>query len=327
MQSTLAESIRSLERRRKSLLLTAALGGIAASAALGLIALSVPSIFWQLLGASAGRPPAYALWPSVFALGICAAYFSSLWGVTKYRWAFKNEVVHRLIKTVDASIAYEPALGINQADFQRSGLFFRQPNWYHTEDQIRGTVHGALFTAAEVNAEYRSHDSKGDKVSDTIFSGLFVKIELPSALSERVVIVSDDAEFLSRTAAKVLQSFDITKPGRVVRFEEDSAFEDVYAVYAASEDEARGLLTPAFRRQLTDLRERSFDEIRIAFSTNEIYVAVTNDDVVLSLPHTTELTKFEPSLWRSLTDANRLETHAEHVRLVLKLVRTLVERG
>lgn len=327
MPSSLVESVRSFERWRKSLIALFGLAALAAFVGLGALAERLPLAFWQHFGFPAGRPPWFLLWPGILVLALGVGYLASYWGALRYRFAFKNQVIQRIVKSVDPSLTYEPALGIGQDDFIRSRLFFIPPNWYQTEDQIRGRVGSVAFTAAEINAEYRKVDSKGEKEADTIFCGLFVKIDRRLPLTERVLVLPDDVEFRSRTAAKILQSFDITRPGRVVRFDEDHPFEEVYAVYASSEDEARRLLTPSLRRALTSFREKTYDSISIAFHPDAIYVAIAKEEVGFALLHTTELKAFEPNLWRSLNDVSALEAHADDVRSILSLVQTVSQGG
>ncbi|NJN77059.1 MAG: hypothetical protein HC803_00980 [Saprospiraceae bacterium] len=86
----------------------------------------------------------------------------------KLKNAYKDEVITEIIHSIDDSFYYNRESKISEQEFKASQLF-QHPDRYTGEDGIVGKLDKTDFEFSEINAEYRTQDSKGKTSYHTIF--------------------------------------------------------------------------------------------------------------------------------------------------------------
>ena len=128
------------------------------------------------------------------------------------------------------------------------------------------------------------------KSGRTVFDGLLFEIGVPLAFSGRVLIGRDVGNFANAINTFFKEKFG--KKEQRVQFD-DEVFEKRYEVYASDVDEARRLITPAFRHTMVSLAE--------AHDEKSLGAAFVDEVFLLAVPIKGDL--FEPgSVTRSVYD-------------------------
>ena len=105
------------------------------------------------------------------------------------------------------------------------------------------------------------------------FRGMFGSHANTHSCRGSVILLPDHLESKIGYLAHSIQSYRSKNGARHVMLE-DPEFENLFAVYADDEVEARKILTPAMMRRITDLRKAFGKDLMISFSGEMLYYAV-----------------------------------------------------
>lgn len=142
-------------------------------------------------------------------------------------------------------------------------------------------LHGKDLAANPLTMLYRSvvRPIFGTRVESTMhtFRGMFGYCQVPRRFKGYVLLLPDHLENRVGYLAQAIQHIRQKNGARFVHLE-DPEFEDLFAVYADDEVEARMVLTPAMMRRMTELR-RSFNrDLMISFKGDTLYFASETPD-------------------------------------------------
>lgn len=122
----------------------------------------------------------------------------------------------------------------------------------------------------------------GTRIESTMHSsrGMFGYNDSSLYSNGAVIILPDNLEDKIGYLAHSIQSFRRKNEARLVVLE-DPEFENLFAVYADDEVEARKILTPAMMRRITKLRRMFGRELMLSFNGEKVYYASATSDSFL----------------------------------------------
>ncbi len=255
----------------------------------------------------------WLLWPSL-ALFLVALIFIILVQkpMKEFRARYKSDVISRIIEFIQPGLSYMPQAMISEHEFRHSGLFLKEPDRYHGEDMVSGTVGKTDMKFSEVRAQYKTEtrDSKGNRHTQwhDIFRGIFFVADFNKDFATRTLVLPDKAEKLFGSfLGSAFQKMNKFR-GELVKLE-NPEFEKEFAVYGEDQIESRYVITPDLMEKILDFRKKHRQSISISFISSKMYVAI---------PVFKDL--FEPNYAKSVFDKAVMTEYFEYLRLVLGIV-------
>lgn len=253
----------------------------------------------------------------VGAVGSVIVYFIGIHGPAEaYKQAFKAQVIGRLVAERYEDASFSAGGGIGQAEFESSRLYQQGIDRYNTEDLIEARLGATGFRMAEIHAEYKttSTDGKGRTTTHwhTIFKGRFLVARFSKRFHGTTLVLSEAWRLFGMSGLEKVTL-------------EDPAFEELFAVYATDQVEARYLLSPSLMERLVASRQKLDAKVQAAFMDDHVILAIPD-------PHN----RFEPpSFWSSspLISEEDVQTYAADIALAAELIdalnleRRIWERG
>ena len=234
---------------------------------------------------------------------------------TRYQYAYKSNVVPRLLSLIDPGLSYEVTGGISSSTFVGTELFSTTPDRYKTEDLIHGMYGKTFLQLAEIDAEEKrtTRDSKGRTRTSyvTIFKGLLLIADFNKHFQGRTFVFPDVAESLLGNFGRLFQKLGGRSETDLIRLE-DPDFENAFAVYSTDEIEARYILSTAMMQRLLQMRERFGKSVRIGFKESSI---------VLAVPHNEEF--LDPSTRVSARETSQISEMLFELTYFLDLIKEL----
>lgn len=237
------------------------------------------------------NPPGYLL---IASIALSATGF--LWYIivtyhqkSNYRQSFKSNVVTAIVALYNPDWEYLCDSSIEQADYERSGLFRHRVDRYQGDDLVKGKIDRTDFQFSELHTQYKqvTYGSKGERREHwvTIFRGLFMHADFNKNFSGTTYVLPDTAEKLLGAFGQSLQK--LSSRGDLVKLE-NVEFEKRFVVYSSDQVEARYILTPAMMEAMVKLSSAFDSDVFFSFVGSRVYVARSFSGGL-----------FEPNLFRS----------------------------
>ncbi|MFV0376987.1 MAG: DUF3137 domain-containing protein [Mangrovibacterium sp.] len=296
-QTQLAPALLALEAERKTVVKR--------------ILLSTAILLLGVLFFIVGRGATYAIVAGVvIVIGAIISYAFASERYNLYKQAFKNNIVPKVVASIDPSWCYSPQSHISQAEYYQSRLFEKRCDRFKGDDLITGMIGKTDFRLSELHTEYRTVtvDNKGRRSEQwhTIFKGLFVHADFNKEIKDQTFVLPDTAERLLGKWGQKLQSFD--PRGQLVKLE-NPEFETYFVVYASNQTEARYILTPIVMEALVTMRKQFNTEIAISFVGTRVYFAFSFSQDL-----------FEPRLFSSgvrFTDIEQMQYQFNMITVII----------
>jgi hypothetical protein len=193
-----------------------------------------------------------------------------------YKRDFKNNIVRKIIESIDSGWVYSPEACIGQDEYVQSGLFRKSWDRYNGDDLISGVIDKTDFRLSELHTQYKTvtHDSKGRRTEQwhTIFKGLFAHADFNKEIKEETYVLPDLAERIFGKWGQKLQKFN--SRGELVKLE-NPEFEKYFVVYSGDQIEARYILTPVMMEAIVNIRKHFNKEIFISFIGSRVFIAMS----------------------------------------------------
>ena len=218
--------------------------------------------------------------------------------------SLRENVGPLLTQRIDERLALTPHAGILRSEFQASGLYGKTPDRYRTEDLVAGVLGQTAVRFADVHAERKIDDKYKD-----LFCGVLFVADFHKHFAGSVLVKPDLSEGKLGGLGRAVQRGSVGGKQRVEL--EDSEFENLFAVYADDETEARYLLTPDMMRRFVELTG-TLGSFRASFHDNQLYIA---------LPRSRGL--FEIDMSRSLLDLEAVRAAATDIHIFRGLIEAL----
>lgn len=259
--------------------------------------------------------------PIIIAVGATAVLNAWLWVC---RWAqrkaneyvarYKSTVVQGVVRFIDPALTYEPDSRVPEDAYKASGLFPRPFDRYTGDDCVRGRIGRTPIVFSEVHAEYKTTrptaTNRTKEVWHAIFHGLLFVCEFNKTFTSRTFVLPDKLEKAFGEVGAALQ-LGKTSYGELVKLE-DPEFERLFTVYGTDQIGARYVLSTSLMARLTEFRQKTRQEVRIAFADSNLYVAVSFGRDM-----------FEPRIWRSIVDYREIRSYFDDLQLVIGIVEDL----
>lgn len=194
---------------------------------------------------------------------------------TKYRSAYKTEVVKKIVALINPNYQYDPNKHIAESKYIDSRIFKTKHERFQGDDFISGTIEKTDFEFSELKAEYirETTDDDGKKQTEwvAIFQGLFFHAEFNKHITGETFVLPDTSE---KRWGKFAQKFQKDrKRGELVKLE-NPEFEKAFKVFSTSQQEARYILTPTMMEAMTDIQKRFNRPMNFSFIGARVYCAI-----------------------------------------------------
>lgn len=228
-----------------------------------------------------------------------------------YAHAFKDNIIHPLIKEIDKALDYSKMHYISQGYFERSRLFRKDIDRYRGNDLVKGEIEGIRLQFSDIHAEYETKDSKGRRSWHTIFQGLFIIADFNKHFKAQTLVYPDTAEKLfGKLVGSWLQKYNMSQE-RLVKMD-DPEFEKHFVVYGTNQIESRYILTHSMMKRLLDYKKRSKVPLYVSFVNTQIYLALEyNKDL------------FEPTVFSSLLEYRLIKEYISTLQLAIGIIEEL----
>ncbi len=225
----------------------------------------------------------------------------------KYKKAYKDIVISPLIKAINPNLSYYKDSCIAKEKFMASKIFLTHPDRYTGEDYVAGMVNKTMIEFSELNAQYRSTDSKGRTQYHTFFKGLFLIADFNKDFKGRTVVLPDSGEKTFGFLAKIFQKMNLMRDQLV--YMEDPEFEKNFKVYSNDQVEARYLLSPDFMKRCVELKQKFNKKIYFSFLNSQVCLAIYTD-----------YDYFNPKMNQSALNTDIIKGFYNEIAVLIKIV-------
>jgi hypothetical protein len=193
-------------------------------------------------------------------------------GVKAYKNEFKSRVITPFIKVINPTLSYQAKGHISKQQFKESKIFSESPDRFSGEDYIAGKIDKTEVEFSELNAQYRTTDSKGRSQYHTFFRGLFLIADFHKHFKGRTMVLPDTSEKMLGFIGKKLQKLNFGRDQLV--YMEDPEFEKEFVVYGTDQIESRYILSVSMIQRILDLKKKAGCKIYLSFLNSNVYLAV-----------------------------------------------------
>lgn len=231
---------------------------------------------------------------------------------TQYRYSYKNSLLACALKNIDESLQIDDEQALSEEEFISSQLFAKEPDRYHSEDQVYGFSGKTKFSFSEVHAEYKTvtQTKNGQRVDwHDILKGVVFFADFNKNFKGTTIVRPKDLG--TAFGAWIATTLPIFGLGEVVKLENPD-FDNNFVTYSNDQVEARYILTPAMMERICELNKRSSETISLSFTGSLVYIAFP-----LSGNY------FEPPFSKSLLDETLLQKDMELVQFMYGIIKEL----
>lgn len=228
-----------------------------------------------------------------------------------YTHAFKDNIIHPLIRQIDNSLNYAKTRHVSRAYFERSKLFRKHIDRYNGNDLVKGELDGVKIQFSDIHAEYKTRGSKGKTHWHTIFQGLFIVADFNKHFQAQTIVLPDKAEKLfGKMIGSWLQRNNMGREALIKM--DDPTFEQHFVVYGTHQVEARYILTHSMMKRLLDYKKR----IKVP-----LYISFVDKQIFLALEYNKDL--FEPTVFSSLLKYGLIVEYVRTLQLAVGMIEEL----
>ncbi|SHF60321.1 DUF3137 domain-containing protein [Pedobacter caeni] len=230
----------------------------------------------------------------------------------QYRYSYKHSLLAYALKNIDESLRIDDVQALSEEEFTSSQLFAKEPDRYHSEDQVSGFSGKTKFSFSEVHAEYKTvTQTKNGRREDwyDILKGVVFFADFNKNFNGTTIVRPKD--FGTAFGAWIATALPIFGSGEVVKLENPN-FDQNFVTYSNDQVEARYILTPAMMERICELNERSSETISLSFTGSLVYIAFP-----LSGNY------FEPPFSRTLLNDTLLQKDIELVQFMYDIIKEL----
>ncbi len=260
LYQTLQPRLQELDARRVKIRNTIVAGVV--TAALGVsscVTAFDPPAFLASQPAWRFGPMAFALLTLfLFGLAVARMLVPGVTGYRNYRAHFKKDVVAALVRAAQRGARYFPDRHVGRQAYDESRLFRTQLDKFRGDDLLQGTFGDTPYECSELEASYTT-GSGDDRKTHSVFTGLFMRIDLDRDLAGHTVVEPAGSKGGAR--------------GGMEKVALDDQFDEAFEVWSTRPDEARALLVPELRARLLELHDDAFASLHFAFTGRVVYTA------------------------------------------------------
>lgn len=174
---------------------------------------------------------------------------------------FKDEVVHKIIKSINPNFIYQKDSHIAKDEIKTAGIFEIADGDFSGNDLISGEIDGVKFKMSDICYKEKRSNFAGKIEIVTIFQG--------------IVFVADFYKnFSSKTA--VVSSSNAKPNGKKIKLDH-VLFNENFRIYTDDEIGAFYILSPKFIEHIMKLRNK-FYNVDMSFIDSKIYIFIGNNE-------------------------------------------------
>ncbi len=228
--------------------------------------------------------------------------------VRRFVRTFKPNVMNLVLNFIDdglnrGTLHYEQFRSIDKETFFESGLFATSARFYKGEDYISGKVGEMDFELSELDVR---HVSPVSNKLDTVFKGVFLHATFPEEASGEIKIWPRNRYHYYSRAIKEFTWDDAVNVDHEIM---NDWFRSQFVTFALEDTHVIGILSDPMQEALASYVYETGKEMFMAFSDQEIYVAVTEEKDLL-----------EPYIFRSNLSFELVREFFEDVNMLLKII-------
>ena len=256
----------------------------------------------------------YILYLVPFTVAVCGPVAYIEFEQEKYRKAFQNNVISKMIKHIYLDLEYHPDSHLSEEYFHNSKLFSSKVTSYSGNDYISGTVGNTFVEFSEIHAHTEKLQvglfSKGNYERKPVFNGVFIAAEFNKEFKgfTTVIPVSSENDIIPGIR-KYIQKFN--SEGELVKLE-DVEFNDIFTVFASDQIEARYILTLSLMKRIKEFYKKTGCELRMSFVKSKVYIAVPSHNKMLT-----------PKLFTPINGYSQIQEYFDTILLIKRIVEEL----
>lgn len=184
---------------------------------------------------------------------------------------FGNGIFKKLRETIDEDLVldvyeanlgkyiHRPLEGFNSGDIYATNLFAPQDRFF-SHDLVSGEIYGFKYKLSEVEFLDAKRELKNFILSDVLFQGLFVEVNVESKIKGSVYIVPKETTLHKYLEKEYLIAFE----GKLNKH---------FNVFSKTKKEAKDLMETDFGKTLEEII-KTFPNIYIAVKKHAVYIGV-----------------------------------------------------
>lgn len=228
--------------------------------------------------------------------------------IRKFVKTFKPNVINLILDFIDdglnrGKLHYDHRKSISRETFFESGLFITSGHYYKGEDYIQGKVGEMDFELSELDVR---HVSPVSNKLHTDFKGVFLKAFFPEETQGEIKVWPRDRfQYFSRSVKAFTWDGAVNVDHEIL----NPNFRALFVTFALEDTHVISILSDPMQKALVKYVYETGKELFMAFSGQDIYVAVTEEKDLL-----------EPNILRSNLSFDLVREFFEDVNLLLKIV-------
>lgn len=199
----------------------------------------------------------------------------------KYNVTMKENVVKKIIHSIDNNLDYRPMSAISRPLFEKSN-FSNSFTSYNGEDYVFGKYENMPIEFSQLIVRQQSNNS-----NITLFDGTFIVSEYKQSFTGRCAVVPNTIEKNTGKINRFLQSLNIVRDALIKI--DNQEFENHFAAYSNNVDEAKKILNGNFLNYLIELKLKYSFGVFFSYNENKFFVGLINQKDILQLNIKTEL--------------------------------------
>lgn len=192
---------------------------------------------------------------------------------TQLRDDYKVQIISKIVKFIDPSLAFYYNERIANKEFIQSGIYAQKPDRISGEDLVSGTVGKTNIIFSELHAQYKTTSKEGVRWH-TIFRGVFLVADFHKHFNSETYVLPDRWERWLGNFARKLQSMG-SRGRRQLAEMENQAFEKAFRVYTRDQIEARYILSPSLMERMLNFKEKAGRPVAFSFVNSKMFAAVS----------------------------------------------------
>lgn len=226
-----------------------------------------------------------------------------------FKSAFKQKAILPIVKFISHNLQYFPEKHIPRRLYDESRLFLKGLDSYKGDDLIQGKIDKTFLQFSELHTRYKSTDSKGRTHWHDVFKGLFFVADFNKNFDGSTVLLPNH---LGGGFSFFKKIFGLNRKEKLVELA-DPQFTDNFTCYSTDDIKARYILTPSLMERLNDFHKK--------YPKNRVSLSFVDGQVFVAIAYSKDL--FEPSLFRSVVNYDRVKSYFDDIRLVVEIVEDL----
>lgn len=204
----------------------------------------------------------------------------------EYTKKYKEQVIFKFLKQINETFKIYPEKSIDKKEYEKSG--FKSGNQITSNDLIEGKLENNLkVQMADIIVRDKRVNEAGEQTILTLFSGLFVVVELNKSIEKPIKLLADQKK-LGKRNLKI----------------DHTEFEKHYDIFSENSLQAYQLYTADIMDKILEFKSKNKIYPEIIVNKNKLYIRIAVDGL------------FEPTLFDFGFDKETLKKYYEIIKLI-----------